>query len=122
MTRAKQLTVALPNKPGMLAQMCDCLAEAKVNIRAISVVDAAEACLVRMVVDDTKAARKALADKGLTATEAPVRIVELPDRVGALAEMAARLAKQKRNIPYVYGSAASGKGKSILVVASQATK
>jgi len=37
MKRVKQLSVSLPNKPGMLAKLCECLAAAKVNIQAISV-------------------------------------------------------------------------------------
>jgi len=122
MKRAKQLTVALPNRPGMLAELCGCLAEAGVNIRAISVADATEACLVRLVADNPSAAKKALAEKGMTACETSVRLVELPDKVGALAEMATRLARRKVNINYVYGSAATGRGKSILIVEARSTR
>jgi len=122
MKRARQLTVALPNQPGALAGMCEALAAAKVNIRAISVVDSTEACLVRVVVDNPAAARKALAEKGLSACETLVRLVELPDRVGALAEMAGRLAKRKVNIHYVYGSAGPGQGKSVIVVEAESTR
>ena len=114
--RAKQLTVCLPNKPGMLARVCRVLAEAKLNIRAISVADATEACLVRVVADDSKAAAKALEAEGIQVTQTAVRVVELPNKVGALAEWAERMSKRKVNVNYVYGSAPAAGRKAILVV------
>jgi len=119
MKRVKQLSVSLPNKPGMLAKLCECLAAAKVNIQAISVADSAEAGLVRMVVSDARAAKKALGDEGIAVYERWVRLVELPNKVGALAEMARSLAKRKVNILYAYGTASPGRGKSLLVVDTQ---
>ena len=122
MQRATQITVCLPNKPGMLAMMCRCLAEARVNILAISVVDASEACLVRVVPDDAKAATKALDAKGIQTVQTSVRLVELPNKVGALAEMAERLAQRKVNIAFAYGSAEPGRGKAVLVMEARAAR
>ena len=116
MKRARQVTVCLPNKPGMLAKLCNALAEVKVNIVAISVVDTTEACLVRLVPDDARAAVSAIEAKGMSATTTPVRLVELPNKVGALAEMADRLSKRKVNINFAYGSAAPGRRNAIIVV------
>jgi len=49
----KQLALFLENKPGTLSKVCDALAAAKINIYAISVSDAVDHAVVRMVVDDS---------------------------------------------------------------------
>ena len=116
MERARQLTVCLPNKPGMLARICRCLADAKVNILAISVVESTEVGLIRMITSDAKAGATALEAAGIPVATTPVRLVELPNKVGALAEMTERLAKRKVNINFVYGSAMPGARKSFIVV------
>ena len=84
MQRAKQLTVSLPNKPGMLAKVCRALADAKVNILAVSVVEATEMGLVRLIVDDPRTGAKVLEEQNFTVVQTPVRLIELPHKVGPL--------------------------------------
>ena len=122
MQRAKQLTVPLPNKPGVLAKVCRLLAKAQVNILAISVVEATEAGLVRLIVDDARAGARALEEQGFTVIQTPVRLVELPNKVGALAEMTERLVERKVNVDFIYGSTAFGRNKSVLVIEAKSTK
>jgi hypothetical protein len=122
MERTKQLTVSLPNKPGMLAKVCRALADGDVNIMAISVVDATEACLVRIIVDDARAGVKVLEDLKLEVTQTPVRLIELPNKVGALAEMMERLAQRKVNVDFVYGSVSPGASESVLVMEAKSEK
>jgi hypothetical protein len=43
----KQLSVFLANKPGMLARVCDMLADEKINISALTISDTAEHAVVR---------------------------------------------------------------------------
>jgi len=122
MERAKQLTVSLPNKPGTLAKVCRALADGDVNIMAISVVDATEACLVRLIVDDARSGVKVLEDLKLEVVETPVRLIELPNKVGALAEMMERLAQRKVNVDFLYGSVAPGANDSVLVMEARSQK
>jgi hypothetical protein len=122
MERAKQLTVSLPNKPGTLAKVCRALADGDVNIMAISVVDATEACLVRIIVDDARSGAKVLEDLKLEVVETPVRLIELPNKVGALAEMMERLAQRKVNVDFLYGSVAPGANDSVLVMEARSQK
>ena len=122
MQRAKQLTVSLPNKPGMLARVCRTLADANVNILALSVVEATEMGLVRLIVDDPRAGVKALEEQNLSVVQTPVRLVELPNKVGALAEMAERLVQRKVNVDFIYGSTALGRNKSVLVIEAKSTR
>lgn len=117
MRKAKQISVSLENKPGCLARFCQCLAKRKVNIIAISVAETTEQGVVRIVVDKPAAALKTIAECGpMTCAETDVLLIELPDRVGALAKMMDKLASKRFNVDFVYGSTSLAGGKTYIVV------
>lgn len=116
MKRTKQISVSLENRPGKLAHLCSCLAERKINIVAISVVETSEQALVRLVVDRPNEAVKMLKECPLTFSQMDVLLVELPNRVGAIAELAVKLAAKRMNINFVYGSTGKGRGKTFVVL------
>jgi len=116
MARGTQVSVTLENKPGQLAKVAGALARAKVNIRAISVVDAAEVGVVRMVTSSNVRAAAALKKAGMSVVRQPVIIAELPNEVGALAAAARKLAAAKINVEYIYGSAARSGEPSTIVI------
>lgn len=101
----KQLSLSLPNEPGALGKACKVLAKADVNIQAIGVSDSADVGVVRILTSNPNDAKRALADASIMATPCDVLVLELPDKVGALASVAGKLARAKININYVYGSA-----------------
>lgn len=104
----RQLTVAWQNRPGELANVCRALAEAGVNVEALATAEAGEYGAVRVLVDDVEAARAVFREAGVAHTTIDVLVVELPNRPGALAEVAGRLAEARINIEYFYASAAPG--------------
>ncbi len=102
---AKQVTVFLTDKPGELARAFAALADANVNIRALSGnPKAGDHGTVRFVPDDVDAAVKALTPVVLAVRVADVLIIQMPDRPRALLEVTERLASASVNIEYVYGS------------------
>ena len=116
MEKATQLSVALENVPGQLSRLCRVMAQAKVNIRAISVSDSADISTIRLVVSDPAAAKTALREVGLCFVSQEVLIVELDDRSGALEEVAARLGDAGLNVLYIYGTGDVVGGKARLVI------
>ncbi|MHC4712851.1 MAG: ACT domain-containing protein [Planctomycetota bacterium] len=118
MPKVKQLSVSLENKPGRLAHVCRCLADRKVNIIALSVVETSEQGIVRMVVDRPAKAAEILRKAPMMVTEKEVLLVQLPNKVGALAQATEKLAKKRINIIYVYGSAGKGARKAPIVIAT----
>lgn len=110
---AHQFNIYAKNSPGALAKTAKILSNGVVNILAATVVDNTDTGILRVVVDDEKAARKALAKLGATWTENRVLLLEMPHRRGALAEVSERLSSERINISYVYGSAA---GRNALMV------
>jgi hypothetical protein len=112
----EQLSVFLENKPGVLARVCRALAEAGINLRALSVSDTVDHAVVRFIPDDAGKARDILEKGGALVVETDVLCVEREDHPGALAVMAEDLAKASVNIEYAYGSTASGAGVLVLRV------
>ncbi len=109
--------MTLENKPGQLAKAAAALARAKVNIQAISVVDAEELGIIRMVTSSNAKARAALKRAGMAVVQSPVLVAKLPNEPGALASAARKLAAAKVNIEYIYGSAARRGEASTIVLA-----
>ncbi len=99
---AKQLSVFLANKPGMLADVCDELANAKINIFALTISDTADHSVVRMVVSDHEKALQIFEERGVLTVESKVLMIENNNRPGALAKISKKLAKAKINIEYAY--------------------
>ena len=117
-----QFSVFLVNKPGVLAQVTTALAEEKVNLLAMTLVDSQEHGVLRMVVEDDAAARAVLTKLNLPMTETEVLCVDLPNRPGALADVATLLGKEHININYAYvtSGAPGGRTTGVFKVADQA--
>ena len=107
----KQTTVFLENKPGRLAQVLSALAQAKINIVALAVMDRTEHGVLRLVTEDAPATRKTLSALNLQATENDVLAVELKNQPGALAHVCETLATGHINIDYAYCSSGGRNGK-----------
>ena len=87
----KQLSVFLENKPGRLAGMMKALADAGVNIVTLSLANAPEFGIVRVIADDHVKGVEALTKAGFAARETEVVAVTVPDRPGGMAELTAKL-------------------------------
>jgi hypothetical protein len=118
MARVKQLTISLQNQPGRLAAVAQALADARVNILAFLASTAGQQGSVQVVVDNIQRARKALAGAKFPFAEGMLEQVELPNKPGALADFAAKLAKKGMNIDAAYGSVHKGAKKSVLYFAT----
>jgi len=101
---AKQLAIFLDNRPGTLARLADAMAEAEVNIYAISTSDTVDHSVVRMVVSDYRKAMHVFEERGALVVEDDVLVVEGSNKPGSLAHIAHTLAKVKVNIEYCYSA------------------
>ncbi len=110
---ATQLSVFLVNKPGVLASVCQRLAEEKINIIGISMMDATEHGVLRLVAEDAPRARRALTVLDVPTTEQEVLLASLPNRPGALADMVERLAAAHISVHYAYVTTGAAGGKTL---------
>jgi len=113
---AKQLAIFLENKPGMLARVCDALAEEKINIYALTTSDTVDHTVIRLVVSDYRRALHVFEERGTLVVEDDVLLVEGRNQPGSLAAIAHALADAGVNIEYAYCATAPGQQKGLLVL------
>lgn len=115
--RIKQVSVFLGNEPGRLVDMLKPLADNQIDIQALSVAEAADFGIVRMVVSDTEGAVKALHDAQFTVRVNEVLAYEMPNVPGGLLKAVAEpLAKAGINVEYFYAFVGSEPGKAMVVL------
>ena len=112
----KQLAIFLENRPGMLARVCDALAENKINIYAISTSDTVDHTVIRMVVSDYRRAQHVFEEHGTLCIEDDVLLVEGRNTPGSLSKIAHKLAAAKINIEYAYCATPPDAKKGLLVL------
>lgn len=107
-----QFSVFLANKPNVLAQVCQQLARDKVNIVALSMMDASEHGVLRLVAEDPDRARQSLAAVNVPTAETTVLVTMLPNKPGAMADVVERLAVNHIGVSYAYCTAGARAGKA----------
>jgi hypothetical protein len=108
-----QFSVFLASKPGVLCQVVQQLATDKVNIVAMSMMDATEHGVLRLVAEDVDATRAALGALDLPKAETTVLTATLPNRPGALADVVERLDQEHIHVDYAYCTTGSRNGRTL---------
>jgi hypothetical protein len=80
-----QISVFLENETGGLADVVDVLARSAIDIRAMALADETDFGILRLIVNDSDAAARALKEAGFAVRKTPVVAVLIPDRPGGLA-------------------------------------
>ena len=115
--RITQISVFLENRPGRLAHLLQVLADAQVNLRALSLADTADFGIARLIASDPAAAVRAISQAGLTTATNQVLCVEIPDTPGALAHMLVDpLSLANVNIEYAYAYAGAAEQRATVVM------
>jgi len=80
--KVEQISIFLENKSGRLADVADVLAQAGINIRALSLADTTDFGILRLIVNNTEKAKQVLKNGGFTVGKTEVIAVEVSDRPG----------------------------------------
>ncbi len=99
-----QLTLYMTNRPGELARATKAFAAAEINIDGISVAETTDVGLVQLIVSDAGLACQVLKKAEIPFSEQRVAVLTLPNKPGALAAVASRLAEHDVNINYLYAT------------------
>ena len=108
-----QFSVVLANKPGMLGRVVQHLADRKVNLLAVSMMDSTEHGVLRLVAEEPDLARKSLSEVDATHTETAVITSTLPNKAGALADLVERLDQEHIQVHYAYGTSGARNGRGL---------
>ncbi len=111
------VAVFAENRPGQAARITGILAEAGINIRCITVASSGNYGVMKLLVNDPEVACRALQRHGFAATLTEVIAVEMPDKPGALHQVADCLATHDINLCNTSGFVANNR--AILVIEVQ---
>jgi hypothetical protein len=111
-----QLALFLDNCPGMLADVCDALNEAGINIFGLTVSDTIDHSVIRMIVSDTRKAMLLFEERGTLVVETDVLVMEGDNKPGTLAAISRKLAAADINIEYCYCTTPPKAEKGLLVL------
>ena len=98
----KQLTVFVQNTKGSIATVTDILAKNEINIRALSIAETEDFGILRLIVNDEKAAEKVLLEQGYLIKVVEVVGVKIGDAPGKLTAALDVLDKADINVEYLY--------------------
>jgi hypothetical protein len=100
--QVEQISVFLENRAGRLMEVSAILAEARVNIRALSLADTSDFGVLRLIVNNNEKAMETLKNAGFTVGKTNVVAVEVEDRPGGLHNILDVLFKAGINVEYMY--------------------
>ena len=98
----KQLTVFVQNKKGSVVSVTDILSKNNINLRALSIAETQDLGILRLIVNDEKAAEKVLAENGYLIKVIDVVGVKIGDAPGKLTAALDVLEKGNINVEYLY--------------------
>jgi hypothetical protein len=115
----KQVSVFLDNRPGALSEVIEHVDKFQMKIFALSIADAGEFGLVRMITEDPERAAKDLEDADFILAKSKKNtevIAILITESGKVSEIAKMLGDKDLNIEYAYSSAVLIDGKLAVVL------
>jgi hypothetical protein len=116
MSEIKQISLFVENKPGRMAKVSKTLSDAGVNIRAMTIAEAGDFGVIRMVVDNPEKGFNVLHDSSFTVSTTDVLAVEMKDTPGGLYEIVDTLGSNKINVDYAYAFVTAKAQRAMLIL------
>ena len=116
MGELRQISVFAENKPGKIEKITKVLADAGINILAISVSSSGDFGVIKFIVDHCDEAYRKLKEKGFTVSLNEVLGIELVDRPGGLHEVVKALGKHSINVENAHVFVVESRQRAYLIV------
>ena len=111
-----QLSVFIENRPGKLVEALEVLAQAGIDLRALSLADTADFGILRIIVDNPSGALKSLQDAGYLVKSNEVIPVSVSDKPGGLAAILRVLADAGVDVEYTYAFVAHASEEAYVIL------
>ncbi len=98
----KQISIFLENKEGRLAELTSILAEAGININALTIADTSDFGILRIIVDDVKKTEKLLKEYGFSVSVTDVVAIDIDNVPGGIARPLSMLHNNGISVEYIY--------------------
>ena len=116
MSEIKQISLFVENRPGRTAKVAKTLSDAGVNIRALTIAEAGDFGVIRMVLDDAEKGYRVLKDNSFTVSMTDVLAVEMKDTPGGLYEIVNTLGENEVNVDYAYAFVTAKAQRAMLIL------
>jgi hypothetical protein len=113
--KLKQLSLFLENKPGALGRPMRLLAKAKFSIVTLSIAEANQFGILRLILRDWEQAKKLLEKNGFVVRVTDMVAVEVPDQPGGLSKILEVIEGAGINVEFMYAFTEKRENKAILV-------
>ena len=97
-----QLSIFIENRHGRLSEITGFLADAKINIHALSLADTTDYGIMRLIVSDPESAKASMKLNGLMVKTTEVIAISLTHEAGSLAKVLRKMAALGISIEYLY--------------------
>ena len=111
-----QLSVFVENKAGRLAAVIEALGKNSINMSALSLADASEYGILRLIVDKPDRAAEILKEIGVIVKITKVLAVSMDDTPGGLSKILDIFLKNEINVDYMYAFVGKTEKKAVMVV------
>jgi len=112
----RQFSVFMENKVGRLLDIVKLFAQAQVHVVALSILDTADAAIVRLVTDDPDKARVLFQEHGFSFCEVNLVVVELSSSAADLKAVLTALLQAECNVHSAYSLLTRPRGKAALAL------
>ena len=106
----KQISIFLENKPGKLAEVTKVISDNNINIIAMSLAEAEDFGIVRLIVKDLYNATNVLKNAGFILSIKDLIAIEISDKPGSFSLVLELLGKNDVNLEYMYAFTAHTSG------------
>jgi hypothetical protein len=113
--KLKQISIFLENAPGRLYEATRALGDAGINLRALTLAEASDYGVLRLLVSDVTTARRIMMEKQFPARIDEVVAVEIEDRAGSLAQILKPLIDANINVRYMYAFTGFSSGRAVMI-------
>ncbi len=98
-----QVSVFAENKPGKIERITKIIGDNNINIRAITLSDAGDYGIIKLLLDKPREGAELLTNAGIPASIKEIIAIQLQDKPGGLAAVAAILHECNINVEDAYG-------------------
>ncbi len=112
----KQLSLFVENTSGRLSEITKIIADAGIDIRALSIADTTNFGILRIIVDKPDEAEQTLIKAGLTVTLTNVIAICVPDVPGGFSAVTKVLADDNISVEYMYAFISRDSGKAYIIL------
>ena len=113
--KLKQISIFLENSPGRLYETTRALGDAGINLRALTLNEAVDFGVLRLLVSNITKARQIMMEKQFPARVDEVIAVEIKDQAGSLAEVLQPLKEANISVRYMYAFSGFTDNRAIMI-------